>query len=113
MRRVLLGTPLGAVLTTLLLVPAVLAVLLAWPGTPGGSVLPQRIAPDAALAPAALVAVLVAVLLAGVLAQSGGFFLHLTVGASGRGSVGTRLTRTGALLIAVALVILAIGIGQA
>ena len=68
MRRVLLGTALEAVLTTLLLVLAVLAVLLAWPGTPGGSVLPQRIAPDAALAPAALVAVLVAVLLAGVLA---------------------------------------------
>jgi hypothetical protein len=54
-----------------------------------------------------------AILLAGVLAQSDGFFLHLTVGESGRGSVGTRLTRTGALLIAVALLILAIGIGQA
>jgi hypothetical protein len=54
-----------------------------------------------------------AILLAGVLAQSGGFFLHLTVGEAGRGSVGTRLTRTGALLIAAALVILAVGIGQA
>ncbi|MDF3044213.1 MAG: sensor histidine kinase [Ornithinibacter sp.] len=68
MRRVLLGTALQTVLTTLLLVLAVLAVLLAWPRTPGGSVLPQSMAPDAALPPAALVAVLVAVLLAGVLA---------------------------------------------
>ena len=67
MRRVLLGTALQAVLTTLLLVLAVLAVLLAWPG-PRGSVIPQRIARDAALPPAALVALLVAVLLAGVLA---------------------------------------------
>jgi hypothetical protein len=54
-----------------------------------------------------------AILLGGVLAQSGGFFLHLAVGESGRSSVGTRLTRSGALLIAVALVILAIGIGRA
>jgi hypothetical protein len=54
-----------------------------------------------------------AILLGGVLTQSGGFFLHLAVGESGRGSIGTRLTRSGALLIALALVILAIGIGRA
>ena len=54
-----------------------------------------------------------AILLAGVLAQSGGFFLHLAVGESGRGSVGTRLTRSGALLIAAAPAILAIGTGRA
>jgi hypothetical protein len=54
-----------------------------------------------------------AILLAGVLAQSGGFFLHLGVGEVGRGSVGTRLTRSGALLIAVALVFLVVGIAQA
>lgn len=53
-----------------------------------------------------------AILLAGVLAQSGGFFLHLAVGEPGTGSIGTRLTRTGALLIAAALVILAIGIAR-
>ncbi len=54
-----------------------------------------------------------AILLAGVLAQSGGFFLHLAVGEAGSSSVGTRLTRAGALLIAAALVILAVGIGRA
>jgi hypothetical protein len=54
-----------------------------------------------------------AILLAGVLAQSGGFFLHLGVGEAGRSSVGTRLTRSGALLIATALVILVIGIARA
>ena len=54
-----------------------------------------------------------AVLLAGVLAQSGGFFAHLGVGEVGRASLGTRLTRSGALLIATALVILAVGIARA
>jgi hypothetical protein len=49
-------------------------------------------------------------LLAGVLAQSGGFFLHLGIGDQGRGSVGTVLTRGGATLIAAALIILAIGL---
>jgi len=47
-----------------------------------------------------------AILLGGVLAQSGGFFLHMAVAQPGRGSIGTRVTRTGALLIATALVIL-------
>jgi hypothetical protein len=54
-----------------------------------------------------------AVLLAGVLAQSGGFFLHLGVGQDGRPSAGTRLTRTGAVLIAAALVILGVGLIRA
>jgi uncharacterized membrane protein len=54
-----------------------------------------------------------AILLAGILAQSGGFFLHLGVGEVGRSSVGTRLTRSGALLIATALVFLVVGIAQA
>jgi hypothetical protein len=54
-----------------------------------------------------------AILLAGILAQSGGFFLHFSVGEAGRASIGTRLTRSGALLIATALVILAIGIARA
>lgn len=53
-----------------------------------------------------------AILLAGILAQSGGFFLHLGVSEVGRASIGTRLTRSGALLIA-ALVMLAIGIARA
>ena len=54
-----------------------------------------------------------AILLAGILAQSGGFFVHLGVGEAGRASVGTRLTRWGAVLIATALVFLAVGIARA
>jgi hypothetical protein len=42
-------------------------------------------------------------LLVGVLAQSGGFFLHLGLGREGERSAGTLVTRAGALLIAVAL----------
>lgn len=51
-----------------------------------------------------------ALLMAGVLAQSGGFFVHLGLGQEGRSSAGPLLTRVGALLIAAALVILAIGL---
>ena len=51
-----------------------------------------------------------ALLLAGALAQSGGFFVHLGLGQQGRSSPGTALTRGGALLIAAALIILAIGL---
>ena len=51
-------------------------------------------------------------LLVGVLAQSGGFFLHLTAGAPERTTAGTTLTRAGALLIAAALIALAIGLIQ-
>jgi hypothetical protein len=50
------------------------------------------------------------VLWAGVLAQSGGFFLHLGVGEEGKPSAGTKLTRAGALLIGAALVTLAVGL---
>ncbi|MEV0197867.1 hypothetical protein [Nonomuraea sp. NPDC050691] len=53
------------------------------------------------------------VLLAGVLAQSGGFFLHLGIGKEGRRSPGTALTRIGALLLAAALIALAVGLIQA
>jgi hypothetical protein len=52
------------------------------------------------------------VLLAGVLAQSGGFFLHLGIGQEGKSSAGTKLTRVGATLIAAALVTLAVGLIQ-
>ena len=54
-----------------------------------------------------------AILLAGILAQSGGFFVHLGVGEAGRASLGTRLSRGGAVLIATALVFLAVGIARA
>lgn len=53
------------------------------------------------------------VLLIGVLAQSGGFFVHLGVGKDGSRSAGTTLTRGGALLIAAALVALAVGLIRA
>jgi hypothetical protein len=52
------------------------------------------------------------VLLAGVLAQSGGFFVHLGIGQEGKSSAGTKLTRAGATLIAAALVTLAVGLIQ-
>jgi hypothetical protein len=52
------------------------------------------------------------VLLAGVLAQSGGFFLHLGIGQPGAPSAGTRLTRAGGVLIAAALATLAVGLIQ-
>jgi hypothetical protein len=52
------------------------------------------------------------ILVAGTLAQSGGFFIHLGVGAPERPSLGTTVTRVGAILIATALVILAIGLIQ-
>jgi drug/metabolite transporter superfamily protein YnfA len=52
------------------------------------------------------------VLVAGTLAQSGGFFIHLGKGAPPAPTVGTTVTRVGALLIAAALVILAIGLIQ-
>jgi hypothetical protein len=54
-----------------------------------------------------------AVLLGGILAQSGGFFLHMGVGGAGQSSIGTRMTRAGALALGVALVTLAVGIAQA
>ena len=40
--------------------------------------------------------------LVGIIAQSGGFFVHLAVGQEGRSSNGTVLTRAGGLLIAAA-----------
>jgi hypothetical protein len=49
-------------------------------------------------------------LLAGIMAQSGGFFIHLGVGQPNRSSLGTVVTRSGALLIAAALVLLAVGL---
>ena len=51
-----------------------------------------------------------ATLLGGILAQSGGFFVHLVLGAPARHTAGTRLTRIGAVLIAVALTWLAIAV---
>ena len=49
-------------------------------------------------------------LLAGIMAQSGGFFIHLGLGRPNRSSLGTVVTRLGAVLIAAALIILAVGL---
>ena len=49
-------------------------------------------------------------LIVGALAQSGGFFVHLGKGAPDSASLGTVLTRTGAVLIGAALIALAIGL---
>ena len=53
------------------------------------------------------------VLLVGIAMQSGGFFLHLAVGEEGRPSLGTVVTRTGAVLLAAALIALAVGLARA
>jgi hypothetical protein len=49
-------------------------------------------------------------LLAGILLQSGGFFVHMLTGDEGMPSAGTWLTRSGAILLAVALVSLGVGL---
>jgi hypothetical protein len=51
-------------------------------------------------------------LIAGVLAQSGGFFLHMGVGQPGTASAGTTLTRAGAVLIGASLIALGVGLIQ-
>jgi hypothetical protein len=47
-----------------------------------------------------------AVLAVGILAQSGGFFLHLLIGAPGAPSVGNLMTMIGGVLLVVAIAIL-------
>jgi hypothetical protein len=49
-------------------------------------------------------------LLLGIMAQSGGFFLHLALEQKGRSSLGTIVIQTGAVLLAAALIILAISL---
>lgn len=53
------------------------------------------------------------VLLAGIILQSGGFFLHMTMGEEGRVSLGTLSTRIGAVVLAAALVRLTVGLFRA
>ncbi len=43
----------------------------------------------------------------GILAQSGGFFLHMAIGEPGRASAGTWITAAGAVFLAVAVLFLA------
>jgi hypothetical protein len=49
-------------------------------------------------------------LLVGIVLQSGGFFLHFAVGEEGEASAGTWLTRSGAILLAGALITLGVGL---
>jgi len=51
-----------------------------------------------------------AVLLVGILAQSGGFFLHMVVGQPGTPSIGTTITSVGALLLAASILVLVYGL---
>src|SRR5262245_7235888 len=50
------------------------------------------------------------VLVVGILAQCGGFFVHVFAGRENQRSLGTTVTRSGAVLIAAALLILAVGL---
>jgi hypothetical protein len=49
-------------------------------------------------------------LLVGILAQSGGFFVHMAIGKPGRWSHGNTLTAAGAVVLAAALVTTAVGV---
>jgi hypothetical protein len=51
--------------------------------------------------------------LLGVMAQSGGFFVHMAAGGPGRTSLGTKLTRAGGLVLGAALVLLGVGLIRA
>lgn len=49
-------------------------------------------------------------LMTGILIQSGGFFVHMLIGDDATTSVGTMLTRSGAVLLAIALLSLGVGL---
>src|SRR5215467_1971122 len=49
-------------------------------------------------------------LVVGILAQSGGFFLHMFQGEPNKASLGTMITTTGAVLLAVAVIVLVYGL---
>jgi hypothetical protein len=51
-----------------------------------------------------------AALFVGILAQSGGFFLHMVMGQADQASIGTAVTVTGAILLACAIVVLVYGL---
>ena len=53
------------------------------------------------------------VLVVGILAQSGGFFLHMMLGQPNQASIGTTVTILGALLLAAAIVVLIYGLIKA
>jgi hypothetical protein len=51
-----------------------------------------------------------AALFVGILAQSGGFFLHMVMGQPNQASIGTAVTVTGAILLACSIVVLVYGL---
>jgi hypothetical protein len=51
-----------------------------------------------------------AIVLLGIVAQSGGFFVHMIIGQPGTPSVGTTITILGAVLLAVAVLLLVYGL---
>ena len=51
-----------------------------------------------------------AVVLVGILAQSGGFFVHMLIGQPGAPSLGTTVTSIGALLLALSVLVLVYGL---
>lgn len=61
----------------------------------------------------ALKLILCIIVLIGILAQSGGFFLHMMVGKRGRRSSGTLVTTLGAVLLACSTLFLAYGLAAA
>ncbi len=50
------------------------------------------------------------ILVVGILAQSGGFFIHMLVGEPNKASVGTTVTVAGAVLLALAILVLVNGL---
>jgi hypothetical protein len=50
------------------------------------------------------------IVLVGILAQSGGFFLHLAIGQAGTRSLGTTITSLGAALLVISILILVYGL---
>jgi hypothetical protein len=53
------------------------------------------------------------VFVAGILAQSGGFFIHMTKGAEDAPSIGTTVTSAGAVLLTIAIGVLVYGLTTA
>jgi hypothetical protein len=50
------------------------------------------------------------VLVVGILAQTGGFFIHMLVGQPNQASIGTTVTVTGAVLLVCAIAVLVYGL---
>src|SRR5262249_8054729 len=65
---------------------------------------------DRTALPASVKLVACAVLFVGILAQSGGFFLHMMLGQPKRASIGTNVTIAGAVLLACAVIVLVYGL---